>query len=150
MNLIPGSWKPSAQLGAAILTGAFQPVASIDLLGHLEYDKVPHRKEPKQSPHFENLVTFGGHCILSLIQEHYDFGMRALKSILVRVLFSDCSGPYSILIIVALHQDSFAILWAKAGALRRIYGATREEQILALSALNDVAWQSNSEHVDPV
>ncbi|CAL1158737.1 unnamed protein product [Cladocopium goreaui] len=42
-------------------------------------------------------------------QEHYDFGMRALKSILVR-----------------------------AGALRRIYGATREEQILALSALNDV------------
>lgn len=50
----------------------------------------------------------------------------------------------------ALHQDSFAILWAKAGALRRIYGATREEQILALSALNDVAWQSNSEHVDPV
>ena len=35
--------------------------------------------------------------------------MRALKSILVR-----------------------------AGALRRIYGASREEQILALSALNDV------------
>ncbi|CAJ1371943.1 unnamed protein product [Effrenium voratum] len=42
-------------------------------------------------------------------QEHYDFGMRALKSILVR-----------------------------AGALRRIYGSTREEQVLALSALSDV------------
>eukprot|EP00931_Biecheleriopsis_adriatica_P034701 TRINITY_DN20021_c0_g4_i1.p1 TRINITY_DN20021_c0_g4~~TRINITY_DN20021_c0_g4_i1.p1 ORF type:complete len:4150 (-),score=1074.99 TRINITY_DN20021_c0_g4_i1:152-12580(-) len=42
-------------------------------------------------------------------QEHYDFGMRALKSILVR-----------------------------AGALRRMYGSSREESVLALSALNDV------------
>ena len=42
-------------------------------------------------------------------QEHYDFGMRALKSILVR-----------------------------AGALRRQYGSSRPEQVLALSALNDV------------
>ncbi|CAK9070714.1 unnamed protein product, partial [Durusdinium trenchii] len=42
-------------------------------------------------------------------QEHYDFGMRALKSILVR-----------------------------AGALRRQYGSSRAEQELALSALNDV------------
>eukprot|EP00439_Symbiodinium_sp_Y106_P068404 s1229_g11.t1 len=42
-------------------------------------------------------------------QEHYDFGMRALKSILVR-----------------------------AGALRRQYGGSRPEQVLALSALNDV------------
>eukprot|EP00913_Durusdinium_trenchii_P020057 g18849.t2 len=40
---------------------------------------------------------------------HYDFGMRALKSILVR-----------------------------AGALRRQYGSSRAEQELALSALNDV------------
>lgn len=63
---------------------------------------------------------------------------------------SQIAPGLTVLIIVALHQDSFAILWAKAGALRRIYGATREEQILALSALNDVAWQSNSEHVDPV
>eukprot|EP00929_Paragymnodinium_shiwhaense_P038462 TRINITY_DN20312_c0_g2_i4.p1 TRINITY_DN20312_c0_g2~~TRINITY_DN20312_c0_g2_i4.p1 ORF type:complete len:4213 (-),score=1296.02 TRINITY_DN20312_c0_g2_i4:279-12917(-) len=42
-------------------------------------------------------------------QDHYDFGMRALKSILVR-----------------------------AGGLRRIYGSGREESVLALSALNDV------------
>jgi dynein heavy chain len=42
-------------------------------------------------------------------QDHYDFGMRALKSILVR-----------------------------AGALRRMYGNTRSEAVLALSALNDV------------
>lgn len=42
-------------------------------------------------------------------QDHYDFGMRALKSILVR-----------------------------AGALRRMYGSTRSEAVLALSALNDV------------
>ncbi|CAE8623425.1 unnamed protein product [Polarella glacialis] len=42
-------------------------------------------------------------------QDHYDFGMRALKSILVR-----------------------------AGALRRMYGNTRHESLLALSALNDV------------
>ncbi|CAK0848815.1 unnamed protein product [Prorocentrum cordatum] len=42
-------------------------------------------------------------------QDHYDFGMRALKSILVR-----------------------------AGALRRLYGSTRSEEVLALSALSDV------------
>jgi len=42
-------------------------------------------------------------------QGHYDFGMRALKSILVR-----------------------------AGALRRMYGSTRSEAVLALSALSDV------------
>jgi len=42
-------------------------------------------------------------------QDHYDFGMRALKSILVR-----------------------------AGALRRVYGSSRTESVLALSALNDV------------
>jgi len=42
-------------------------------------------------------------------QDHYDFGMRALKSILVR-----------------------------AGALRRMYGNTRTEAVLALSAFIDV------------
>jgi dynein heavy chain len=42
-------------------------------------------------------------------QDHYDFGMRALKSILVR-----------------------------AGALRRKFGSSRPEPVLALSALNDV------------
>ena len=42
-------------------------------------------------------------------QDHYDFGMRALKSLLVR-----------------------------AGALRRQYGSTRSESVLALSALRDV------------
>ena len=42
-------------------------------------------------------------------QDHYDFGMRALESILVR-----------------------------AGALRRLDGCSRSEMVLALSALNDV------------